>query len=47
MAKDKKISVEIGKGLRYPDEERVLVAIFDDPPTLQIALVEALDGLSF
>jgi len=47
MTTDKRISVETGKGLKYLDEEKGVRAIFDNPPTLQIALVERLDGLSF
>jgi hypothetical protein len=47
MTTDKKTSVGTGKGLKYPDEEKGFRAIFDDLPTLQIALAEWLDGLPY
>jgi hypothetical protein len=42
-----KISVETGKGLRYPDEAKGFRAIFDDRPTLQIVLVKGFERLPF
>ena len=45
MTKDKKISVETGKGLKSPEEEKGFRGIFDDLPTLQITLAEGLDVL--